>query len=242
MQSLNIDEPFVRQTSAGNEYYHTDALGSTLALSNTAAATTVSYDYEPFGKTTVNGTSTNPFQYTGRENDGGGLYHYRQRYYAPGLHRFLGEDPLEFLAGDTNLYAYVLNTSLNLTDPNGLAVVYQGPPPPGCESPQDKQEKYITKFLRGLVCAFNFLPAGGAVTGPATVITATKGVTRPLAMDAAVARAANHVRQGGRVEITPGGNVQFRSTTTIAAGQTERELDASMSTLQTPRSRTKGHI
>ena len=37
LRSLNIDESFVRQSS-NNEFYHTDALGSTLALSNAAGA------------------------------------------------------------------------------------------------------------------------------------------------------------------------------------------------------------
>jgi hypothetical protein len=32
------------------------------------------YTYEPFGNTTVAGSATNPYQYTGRENDGTGLY------------------------------------------------------------------------------------------------------------------------------------------------------------------------
>ena len=42
------------------------------------------YTYEPFGATTATGTaSTNPFQYTGRENDATGLYNYRARYYSP---------------------------------------------------------------------------------------------------------------------------------------------------------------
>jgi len=38
--------------------------------------------------------SANPFQYSGRENDGTGLYYYRARYYHPKLMRFVSEDPL----------------------------------------------------------------------------------------------------------------------------------------------------
>ena len=66
LRTLGIDEPLVHQSS-GNEYYHSDALGSVLTLTNDAGAVQTSYDYEPFGKTTVTGTSTNPFQYTGRD-------------------------------------------------------------------------------------------------------------------------------------------------------------------------------
>ena len=40
------------------------------------------YNYSPFGETEITGESSdNPFQYTGRENDGTGLYYYRARYY-----------------------------------------------------------------------------------------------------------------------------------------------------------------
>lgn len=119
LSTLNIDEPIVRQTSTGNEYYHADDLGSTLALTNDAGTVTTTYTYGPFGTTTINGTSTNPFQFTGRENDSNGLYYYRARYYSPSQSRFLSEDPLEFDAGDPNLYAYVFNNPTNFIDPTG---------------------------------------------------------------------------------------------------------------------------
>lgn len=119
LSTLNIDEPIVRQTPSGNEYYHTDDLGSTVALSNDAGAVTTHYTYSPFGSTTVTGPSTNPFQFTGRENDGNGLYYYRARYYSPSHSRFLSEDPLEFDAGDPNLYAYVFNSPTNFIDATG---------------------------------------------------------------------------------------------------------------------------
>ena len=80
------------------------------------------YTYEPFGKTTVTGVvSTNAFKYTGREDDGTGLYYYRARYYHPGLQRFISEDPIGFNGGDVNLYGYVGNDPLNLIDPLGQA-------------------------------------------------------------------------------------------------------------------------
>lgn len=75
--------------------------------------------YEPFGTTTVSGTSGNPFQYTGRENDGTGLYYYRTRYYSPRVHRFASEDPIRFYAGP-NFYTYVSNRVTRFSDPWGL--------------------------------------------------------------------------------------------------------------------------
>jgi RHS repeat-associated protein len=79
------------------------------------------YTYEPFGNTTVSGaSSTKLFQYTGRENDGTGLYYYRARYYHPILQRFISEDPIGFVGGDVNLYGYVLNDPMDFRDPWGL--------------------------------------------------------------------------------------------------------------------------
>jgi RHS repeat-associated protein len=98
-----------------------DALGSSVALTDSTGTLQTQYTYEPFGNTTVAGaTSTNPLQYTGRENDGTGLYYYRARYYSPRLQRFISEDPIGFGGGDVNLYAYVGNDPVNAKDPLGL--------------------------------------------------------------------------------------------------------------------------
>jgi RHS repeat-associated protein len=59
--------------------------------------------------------------YTGRwlERETGD-YFYRARYYGPEEGRFLSEDPIGFLSGDYNLYRYVRNQSIKLSDPLGL--------------------------------------------------------------------------------------------------------------------------
>jgi RHS repeat-associated protein len=94
------------------------------------------YTYDAFGKTTFTGASNdNPYQYTGRENDGTGLYYYRARYYHPELQRFISEDPI-LHAGNPDVpymlpgllrqplslhaYAYVDNKPLVFVDPVGL--------------------------------------------------------------------------------------------------------------------------
>lgn len=50
------------------------------------------------------------------------LVYYRARYFHPRLQRFISEDPIRFLGGDVNLYAFVFNMPLRLIDPLGLAV------------------------------------------------------------------------------------------------------------------------
>jgi len=120
IKGLNLDEVYVRQAATENEHFHVDALGTTLQLTNSASGVMASYSYEPFGKTTEMGSTTNALQYTGRENDGTGLYYYRARYFSPIRQRFITEDPIGFLGGDTNIYAYVHNAPLGKRDPLGL--------------------------------------------------------------------------------------------------------------------------
>jgi RHS repeat-associated protein len=120
--SFGIDEVFARTDASGAVHFLTDGLGSTLGVTDSAGAFQATYTYDPFGLSTRVGLSTNPYQYTGRENDGNGLYFYRARYYKPQIDRFIGEDPLEFSAGNLNLYGYVHDSPTNLTDPSGLAI------------------------------------------------------------------------------------------------------------------------
>lgn len=117
---LCIDAYLGRTDSAGTRYLLTDGLGSTIALTDSTGALLTRYTYEPFGKTTTSGpANSNPYQYTGRESDGTGLYYYRARYYHPTFQRFISEDPIGFAGGDVNLYAYVWNSPTNYTDPSG---------------------------------------------------------------------------------------------------------------------------
>ncbi len=118
--SGGIDEVSLRTDAAGPRSFLSDALGSTLALTDPAGSVLARYTYEPFVRTAVSGaTSANPYQYTGRENDGTGLYFYRARYYSPTFQRFISEDPIGF-DGGINLYAYVDNNPIGFADPLGL--------------------------------------------------------------------------------------------------------------------------
>jgi RHS repeat-associated protein len=118
--SGGIDEGFSRTDSIGTVIPLQDALGSTLALVDASGNLATSHSYDPFGNTTSSAlVSSNPSQYTGRENEGNGLYFHRARYYSPALHRFVSEDPLRFLA-DFNFYRYCFDSPTNCTDRAGL--------------------------------------------------------------------------------------------------------------------------
>ncbi len=120
LTGLGIDERFTRTDSSATANFLTDALGSTLALTDPSGNTLASYTYEPFGNTTATGSSASTYQYTGRENDGTGVYYYRARYYSPTLQRFVSEDPIGIVGG-INKYAYTLSNPTTYRDPSGLS-------------------------------------------------------------------------------------------------------------------------
>jgi RHS repeat-associated protein len=114
-----IDEIFTRADSTGVFTPLQDALGSTIALVNASGGLVTQYAYDPFGNTTFSGaTSSNAFQYTGRENEGNGLYFYRARYYSAVLGRFVNEDPAK---DGLNFYAYADGDPIDFSDPSGLS-------------------------------------------------------------------------------------------------------------------------
>ena len=102
MTGLGLDEVYRRTTASSDELPLTDALGSTLAVTDGTGAVTSHATYEPFGQTTTS-SPTGVALFTGRERDETGLYYYRARYYSPELGRFLSEDPLDTAAGDPSL-------------------------------------------------------------------------------------------------------------------------------------------
>jgi RHS repeat-associated protein len=122
LTGLNIDEYFTRTDSNNNVSTQlTDALGSTIGWVGSGQSIATSYTYQPFGATTVGGTPNgSSHEFTGRENDGTGLYFYRARYYSPTFQRFIAQDPIGFAGHDSNLYRYTFDSPLQFEDPLGL--------------------------------------------------------------------------------------------------------------------------
>src|SRR5271170_6280916 len=112
-----------------------DALGSVLALTDLSGNVAGTYTYDPYGNTTIPGEDPAQFQYLGRENDNddamanpNGIYYLRNRYYSPGLGRFLSRDP-SGIAGGVNLYAYASDDPTDFADPSGLGQGLDGAEP-----------------------------------------------------------------------------------------------------------------
>ncbi len=115
-----IDEPLSLTRNGATWYYHSDGLGSIVALSNNHGIVAEKYGYDSFGNRKPGIHLINqPYAFTGREWDAEtGLYYYRARYYDPAAGRFISKDPIGFRGG-INLYAYTDNNSINLVDPGG---------------------------------------------------------------------------------------------------------------------------
>ena len=125
------DEPLMLHTGTSDYFLLADGQGSIIALTDLQGNVVERVQYQAYGKpvfeNAVNGGTTpyssigNIFSYTGREYDAGtGLFYYRARYYDPNTGRFVQQDPLGFGGGDVDLYVYVKNNSISLTDPTGL--------------------------------------------------------------------------------------------------------------------------
>jgi RHS repeat-associated protein len=124
-----VDEPISMidvEHSSATYYYHFDALGSVIALTNSSGSTVELYEYSVYGQVAASDANIpNRFMFTGREFDADtGLYYYRARYYHPEIGRFLQTDPIGYEDG-MNWYQYCKNTPLSVADPLGLGNVFK---------------------------------------------------------------------------------------------------------------------
>jgi RHS repeat-associated protein len=94
-----------------------DIQGSLVASVDSGSGTVTAQGVRAFGESA---DSSGSFRYTGRRIDAEtlGLYYYRARMYNPTLGRFMQPDPIGYRGG-ANLYAYVGNDPLDLTDGSG---------------------------------------------------------------------------------------------------------------------------
>ena len=121
LAGLGLDDFFGVSNSSGsvNESFLRDPLNSAVAITDASGNILDQTTYDAYGNTTDSvPTQASVFEFTGRENDGDGLYYMRARYYAPAIARFISRDPTGF-AGGLNLYEYAGDSPTNFTDPTG---------------------------------------------------------------------------------------------------------------------------
>lgn len=128
-----------RRATTSN-WYHTDSLGSTRALTNASQVVSDTYLYDAWGNPlTSTGTTVNPFRWVGNVgyyfDTATGLFYIRARTYQPKTARWtsidplfamlalsggLSRDPLGYRGSERDLYEYVSGNPSSSVDPFGL--------------------------------------------------------------------------------------------------------------------------
>ena len=124
----DMDEVLQVANNMGVYYYHTNHLGSTMALSDSYSSIIERVEYNAYGLPTFYDAGGNIMDmssignsilFTGREYDTeSGIYYYRARSMQPVMGRFMQQDPLMYVDGN-NLYKYVGNNPISYIDPWG---------------------------------------------------------------------------------------------------------------------------
>jgi RHS repeat-associated protein len=116
----------VSMTRGGGTYYLTyDQVGSLRVVADSVGNVVKRINYDSFGNiiADTNEDFTIPFGFAGGLHDRDtGLVRFGYRDYDPDVGRWTAKDPIFFAGGDTDLYGYVLNDSVNLLDHLGLKV------------------------------------------------------------------------------------------------------------------------
>lgn len=108
------------KSGSSDYYYTTDAVGSTILITDGTGATAATYSYDPWGGHVSSSGSfagVNPYRYAGGYSDTStGWVKLGTRYYQPAAGRFTQQDP----AGQgPNFYAYAGDNPVDQTDPTG---------------------------------------------------------------------------------------------------------------------------
>ena len=108
------------------KFVHTDALGSVVTMTDADGAVVEGHrEYEAYGQQLTPAVQDGP-GYTGHVQDAAtGLVYMQQRYYDPGIGRFLSVDPVTAYSnpvGAFNRYWYANNNPYKFIDPDGREV------------------------------------------------------------------------------------------------------------------------
>jgi len=127
-----FDNILSAELNGADYFYNRNGIGSVNAITSSNGTVLERYEYDAFGSEQLfdgnyNALATsgigNHILYTGRTKDSEiDKYYYRARHYSDYNGRFEQRDPLQYFAGDMNLYAYVFNAPTRFTDLRGTKV------------------------------------------------------------------------------------------------------------------------
>ena len=121
-----FDGEIVSESRAGVLHdYVSDPLGNTVALLDDTQTQTDQWAYFPYGESVrVKGTTSTPMLFVGNKScrqDSSAIRSYMQyRFLDMVKARWMTEEPIGPRDGDLNLYPYVANRPVTITDPSGL--------------------------------------------------------------------------------------------------------------------------
>jgi RHS repeat-associated protein len=123
-------QPLAKIEDGNIYYYHNDHLGTPQKMTDASGTVVWAADYKPFGEATITvSTITNNLRFPGQYFDAETSLDYNYyRDYNPVIGRYIEADPIG-LDGGINLFAYVQNSPIIKTDPQGLDSA-------GCDVPE----------------------------------------------------------------------------------------------------------
>lgn len=204
-------------------YYHYNAHGDVVQLTNSSGAVTKDYTYDAFGiEKSASGADANPFRYCGEQFDTEtGNYYLRARYYSPGIGRFTQEDthwnPGNMVYGDEpqkwnewqgeedplGLHAYTHKPEATAVAQAGNLYAYAGSNPIVYHDPTGEAFMFVTAIV-GI--------AVGALAGGITSYIKTGQISwTAVGAGAAI---------GGAIGLTGGAAIAYAATGTITASTT----------------------
>jgi RHS repeat-associated protein len=157
----------VEATGNARRFYHFDETGSTILITDDAAAVIDAVATTPYGETVQRtGTFDNPFTWQGElgvmQEGSTGLFYMRARWYDSASARFLSKEPVSSLdPRRMSPYQFALANPMRYSDPSGLQVV---PPSLSCfanaGAPPSVRAEGLTELAGDvLINCFGGLPA-----------------------------------------------------------------------------------
>jgi RHS repeat-associated protein len=126
-----VDALIERDSGGQRLYVQQDANWNVTALVDSTGVVQERYVYDPYGTPTKlkadwTAQTTSLFSWAylhqgGRLDSTSGLYNFRMRDYSPTLGRWMAQDPIHYLTGDSDLYRFVGNSPTTYVDPAGLS-------------------------------------------------------------------------------------------------------------------------